>query len=187
MSKAIAMTHEDDEDRVTGVDEDENSSKGSPIADLKSLPILQNRNVLLFPPATSTSNSAVGQSTSFQPLSHTNSRRSNTSARTFADPAMLVGALPNLSREETRISKVGTGYIAEVRRHEPVHEHEHEYEHDDEEGEEGEGGRRRSGGVDDKYEIVAVQVTPDGQELTFPDGGTRVSLPSFFGIPRKLT
>lgn len=173
MSKALAMSSKDDEDRVTEMDDD--SSKGSPIADLKSLPILQNRNVLLPLPATSTS--AVGQSTSFQPLSHTPSRRSNTSARTFADPAMLVGALPNLSREETRISKVGTGYIAEVRRHEPVHEHEHEHEDEDEDGEGGEGGRRRSGGEDDKYEIVAVQVTPDGQELTFPDGGTRVSLP----------
>jgi hypothetical protein len=84
---------------------------------------------------------------------------------------MLVGALPNLSREETRISKVGTGYIAEVRRHEPVHEHQDEYE----EGGDGEGGRRRSGGDEDKYEIVAVQVTPDGQELTFPDGGMGVS------------
>ena len=86
---------------------------------------------------------------------------------------MLVGALPNLSREETRISKVGTGYIAEVRIHPPVHEHDNEHEY--EEGEQGEGGRRRSGGGDDKYEIVAVQVTPDGQELTFPDGGMRVS------------
>lgn len=95
---------------------------------------------------------------------------------------MLVTALPNLSREETRISRIGRGYVAEiVREHGPVHEHEHEHE-DGEEGDE----ERRISGAGDKYEIVAVQVTPDGQELTFPDGGLEVGVHSSLDIEQSL-
>lgn len=144
------------------------------VTDLPPLPILAGRHAGAGP------STGAGTSSSFQPLSHTASRRSNTSARTFADSAMLVGALPHLSREETRISRIGKGYVADiVREHGPVHEHEHE----DEE----EGGRRHSdaAGAGDKYEVIAVQVTPDGQELTFPDGGKEVCLPSLSLLGRN--
>lgn len=159
-----APSHDEREGGLSKVD--------SPSTDIPPLPVLRNAPVSQRNAATST-----GQSTSFQPLAHTASRRSNASTRTFADSAMLVTALPNLSREETRISRIGRGYVAEVvREHGPVHEHEHEHEneHEHQTGDDGDEERRISG-AGDKYEIIAVQVTPDGQELTFPDGGTEVS------------
>jgi hypothetical protein len=69
------------------------------------------------------------------------------------DSATLMSALPDLTREETRtskISRVGTNLVTER-----MSTH----------GEHGE--------VEEKE--VVVQVTDDGTELTFPDGGRDVS------------
>ncbi|ORY33804.1 major facilitator superfamily domain-containing protein [Naematelia encephala] len=90
-------------------------------------------------------------STSFAPLSHTPSRASSRSAnRTYVDSATLFTALPEITRAETRASRVGKGYTVGV-----IHEH-HGRESEELEGDE---------------KTVAVQITPDGEEFTFPDGG----------------
>ena len=138
-----------------------------PLPSLPTLPALQRARSLstarqspvpgfnpLLPTSSRTRTPLNATTTQFSPLALTSSRRSQLSTRTFVDSASLVTVIPQLERETTRISRIGKGYHAEV-----IHEHHAA----DEDGEE-------------KEEIVAVQVTPDGHEFTFPDGGRDVSL-----------
>lgn len=97
--------------------------------------------------------------TTFQPLAQTSSRLSQRSAnRSFVDSVGFVSGFPDLNhtltRVETRVSRVGKGFILANGISEG-------------DGEEGE--------TLEKEVEVAVQITPDGTEITFPDGGLEVS------------
>ncbi|WVQ78110.1 hypothetical protein IAT38_000191 [Cryptococcus sp. DSM 104549] len=117
----------------------------------------------------------------FHPLAPTSSRISQLSAnRTYVEAGALVGALPGLTREGTRVSRVGRGFVEGHVVRESEGEH-------GEGGVEGKGkgimlGRKvtrvtsedaggANGEKEEEGDVVAVQVTPDGTELAFPDGG----------------
>lgn len=105
----------------------------------------------------------------FSDLTRNASRVSQRSNRTFADAAALV-SLPDLSREETRTEKrarARSGTVttmASLRRFASVLS-EGISEVDEKKLEE-------EGEVE---ELVAVQVTDDGEEIVYPDGGLQVS------------
>jgi len=94
--------------------------------------------------------------TPFSPLSKTASRASQVSVnRSFVDPVGFVG-FTDLKKVETRTITVGKASLALDGDDDPSGKG------DIEEGEVG------------KEIEVAVQVTPDGTEFTFPDGGLEV-------------
>jgi hypothetical protein len=107
------------------------------------------------------------EDTGFADLARNASRLSQRSNRTFADAAFLVN-LPDLSRQETRTerrarARAGTvTTMASLRRYASVFS-EGITEIDEKEERE------------DVEELVGVQVTDDGEEIVYPDGGMQVS------------
>lgn len=104
--------------------------------------------------------------TAFTALGPTVSRMSSMSARTFVDPVALV-SMPTLTREETRTmrrarARAGTvttmASLARMVSSQTVDE-------------------KPKGGEEEEgvEELVAVQITDDGEEIIYPDGGIEVS------------
>lgn len=119
------------------------------------------------PPTSSistTTPAATSTPAPFSPLSKTASRLSQLSNnRSFVDSVGFVG-FTELKKVETRTIRVGKGFLA-------VHGTIEGDTSDDLES--GKGGRNEDE-TGDKEIDVAVQITPDGTEITFPDGGLEV-------------
>lgn len=99
------------------------------------------------------------------PLTHTSSRLSQRSIRTFVDAPAIITAIPLLGRE-VEIKRVRTrdaGGCADQKLVSPI---------DEKDG--GEGGSGSEGGGEDDEVEVAVAITSQG-EFTYPDGGKEVS------------
>lgn len=109
-----------------------------------------------------------GNGNGFSDLARNASRVSQRSNRTFADAAALVN-LPDLYREETRTEKrarARSGTVttmASLRRYASVFS-EGISEVDEKKFEEEE----------DEEELVAIQITEQGEEIVYPDGGLQV-------------
>ncbi|KAL1405505.1 U4/U6-U5 snRNP complex subunit dib1 [Vanrija albida] len=113
----------------------------------------------------------------FVSLGPTVSRMSSMSARTFVDPVALV-SMPTLTREETRTmrrARARAGTVTTMaslaRMVSPSGTFEEKPAGEDEEGVE---------------ELVAVQITDDGEEIVYPDGGVEAWSCLFGGVCAAL-